>query len=329
MEQKLAEVILKSGEPMSIFKVTAPAPQWEERILPFLQHKGDPWLWQMKSAIAAGLPGATQHFFEGVLSDGTIVGNITTVEAHDPPIGLLQHVFTPPEHRRKGICSHLMQALCEDFRARGGRIMFLHTGYDSAPYHIYQSFGFVGHEQTGSMAWTLDSGFWDDYFRPAAATVHDADWCDWVPLEALSRTVAGWQMRSFYLRKYGFGGFEGEFIRLAKDRAEGRVRQFAVLRTDAGAVVGYAVLATLTQWPGTPLGLDLFVHPHFSGEAEKLAASLQIPEAVPVIAWSETGAHERDRALEAIGLERCGRLPGLLAAPGGERRDVVIYARSA
>lgn len=327
MEQKLSEVTLKSGEPMNVIKVSAPAPAWQDRILPFLQHKGDPWLWQMKNAIAEGLPGAAQHFFEGVLADGTVVGNITTVEAHDPPIGLLQHVFTPPEQRRKGIASALMQALCDDFRARDGRVMYLHTGHDSAPYHIYESYGFVGYKDTGAMAWTLDEGFQERYFASAPTTVHDADWCDWVPLEALSWTVGGWQMRSFYLRKFGFAGFEGDFIRLRKDQEEGRVRDFRVLRTETGTVAGYAFLATWSHWPGRPLGLDMFVHPSFEADAGKLAAALDIPDGAQVIAWSDAGAEAGNAALEAIGLTRTGSIARLLSHPGGDELDAVIYSR--
>ncbi|MCD6361351.1 MAG: GNAT family N-acetyltransferase [Armatimonadetes bacterium] len=328
MEQKLAEVTLKSGEPMSVIKVTAPAPEWQERILPFLQHKGDPWLWQMKSAIAEGLPGADQHFFEGVLEDGTIVGNITTVEAHDPPIGLLQHVFTPPEHRRKGIASALMRALCDDFQARGGRVMYLHTGHDSPPYHIYASYGFAGHEDTGAMSWTLEEGFREKYFAPAPAQVHDTDWCDWVPLEALSWTVEGWRMRSFLLGKYGFSGFEGDYPRLRKAMEEGQVRDFKVLRTDAGVVAGYAFAFALRGWPGAPWGLDMFVHPNFEDDAARLAAAVELPDDTPVVAWSDSGADAKNSALEAAGLRRAGAIAGLLEEPSGGKLDAVIYSRT-
>ncbi len=327
MEHTLAEVTLKSGEAMTVVKVVAPAPDWRDRILPFLQHKGDPWLWQMGTAFDEGLGDATMNFFEGVLDDGTIIGNITTAESHDRPIGLLQHVFTPEAQRRKGICSHLMQALCDDFRARDGRVMYLHTGHDSAPYHIYESFGFVGYEDTGSMALTLDESFRSDYFWPAETTVHDTDWVDWVPLEALSETVSGWQMRNFYLGKYGFSGFEADYIRLRKDMASGNVQQFKVLRTEAGAVPGYAMLGRCGHWPGKPFALDAFVHPHFYGDTAKLIDAIELPEDETVLAFADSSSCPKLDALSARGFAQLGAVPGLLASPKSSPLDLIIACR--
>ena len=133
METHLTDVELKSGEAMRIVRIDAPDPAWQDRILPFLQHKGEPWLWQMELALEEGLGACEQRYYLGVLEGGEVVGNIMTTELMERPVGILGHVFTPPAHRRKGICSHLMVALTEDFRARGGRAMFLHTGYDSRP----------------------------------------------------------------------------------------------------------------------------------------------------------------------------------------------------
>ena len=103
MVDTLGSVELKSGEQMEIVRVVPPEPEWRDRILPFLGHKGEPWQWQMEIAFREGMPGALQYYYEGLV-DGTIVGNIMTIESMDPPIGILGHVFTPAEQRRKGIC---------------------------------------------------------------------------------------------------------------------------------------------------------------------------------------------------------------------------------
>ncbi len=189
MVDELDTVELKSGEEMQIVRVVPPEPEWAERILPFLAHKGEPWMWQMETAFKEGLPGATQYFYEGVL-DGEVVGNIMTVESMDPPIGLLGHVFTPEQQRRKGICSRLMEALTEDFRDRDGRAMFLHTGYDTPPYHIYQSWGFEGYRETGTMAWVLEADFRANQFAPRPVEPRETNWGDWPALKSMRAGIS-------------------------------------------------------------------------------------------------------------------------------------------
>ncbi|HAA73566.1 TPA: hypothetical protein DCE37_00380 [Candidatus Latescibacteria bacterium] len=47
----------------------------------------------------------------------------------DKRVGLFGHVFTKPEERRKGAANALM----EDFRQRGGKALYLGTGYVRFP----------------------------------------------------------------------------------------------------------------------------------------------------------------------------------------------------
>ena len=79
------------------------------------------------------------RFYLGVI-EGEAVGNIMTVEHGG--IGILGHVYTLPEQRRKGIASRIMAAQMKDFQERGGRTLTLGTGFDSPAYWIYQGYGF-------------------------------------------------------------------------------------------------------------------------------------------------------------------------------------------
>lgn len=327
METHLSDVTLKSGEPMRIVRIDAPDPAWKDRILPFLQHKGDPWLWQMELALEKGLGACAQRYYLGVLDGGEVVGNIMTTESMEPPIGILGHVFTPPEHRRKGICSHLMVAVTEDFRARGGRAMFLHTGYDSPPYHIYAAHGFVGYRDTGTMAWMLEKDFWARQFAPRPVTVRATDWADWAPLEALSEVDTGWYVRSPQLDLYGFGGFEGQYIRVRRDLHEGRLLDFRVLAAEDGAVLGYALLGRYRRFPGEPLTLDIFVHPNFVEHAGELAQAVVGGHRGKMLAFGDSAAEGKSEALAAAGFSPEATVSRLVTDGAGNVLDLTIFSR--
>jgi len=327
MEQHLSEVELKSGEGMRIVRASAPSPEWKDRILPFLQHKGEPWLWQMDLALDEGLGECAQYYYLGVLETGAVVGNIMTTESMAPPIGLLGHVFTPPEHRRKGICSHLMEALTDDFRARDGRAMFLHTGHDSPPYHIYASWGFEGYRETGAMAWVLEEDFWQRQFARRPVTARKTTWADWAPLEALSWVDTGWYLRSVWLSIYGFSGFEGTYLRVRQALGEGRLMDFRVLAADDGAVTGYALLGRLCSFPGEPLVLDLFVHPDFVGHATELVQAIDIPLGERTLAFADSASVGKLEALASAGFVEEARLERLLTDGRGHVLDLLILSR--
>jgi hypothetical protein len=63
--------------------------------------------------------------------DGVPFTNMMNIEYRG--VGLYGHVFTKPEDRQKGAASALMPMLMDDFRARGGKALYLGTGYDSHP----------------------------------------------------------------------------------------------------------------------------------------------------------------------------------------------------
>ncbi len=326
MVDTLGTVELKSGEQMEIVRVVPPEADWAERILPFLAHKIEPWQWQMQVAFSEGLPGAVQYYYEGVL-DGTVVGNIMTIEAMEAPIGILGHVFTPPEQRRKGIASRLMEALTGDFRARDGRALFLHTGYDTPPYHIYEDWGFVGYRDTGTMAWLLEEDFWAKQFAPRPVAARETNWGDWAALEALSEVDSGWHIRSVFLNQHGFGGFEGPYLHIRRGLMEERIRDFKVLAADDGTAMGFALLAPWQAFPGAPLVLDTFVHPNFIDEAPALVQAIDLPDDERVLALSDSGSEGRAEALESAGFAEEATIRGAVTDDDGNTLDLMVFSR--
>ncbi len=295
---------LKTGEEAEIWKVTAPDPAWKDRILPFLDHKGPKWKDAMARALEHGAGELVMNFYECVLPGQGIVGNITVLEALDRPVGLLQHVFTLPEQRRKGIASRLMEAVTHDFRLRGGRAMFLGTGYQSPPFWIYYSYGFRPIGEKGLMGWILDPKFYVDYFAPGPVQVRDVGWQDWPLLNALYLIQDGWYCRSLMLGRYGFSSMEGPFLEMMAALEDGRLLRSKVLTKEDGAVVGHAMLWVQRQFPGEPLLLDLFVHPNFADQAHKLIEAIGLPPNKKVQAVADHEAVSKQEALERAGLFR-------------------------
>lgn len=323
MEILLGPVTLKSGETAEIWQIVAPAPAWKERILPFLAHKGDPWLMPMEKALTEGLPGLRMNFFECLLGE-QIVGNITTVDAQG--VGMLQHVFTDPAHRRKGICQALMQAATEDFARRGGRAMYLGTGYESPPFWIYYSFGFRPIGQTGAMKWLLEPEFERKHFASGPTIVRDTAWPDWPQLTALYQTEEGDYLRGMYFQHYGHSSFEGAYAAMQRDKAQGRILQVKVLEKEDGALVGHAMLAVQSCWRGEPYLLDFFVHPHFGRDAAKLVQAFVWPTDKKIQCFCETKAQEKRAALAAAGFRQEAVLKRQILR-NREWLDVVIYAK--
>lgn len=325
MITRLADVVLKSGEAMQVLKITAPEPQWCERILEFLVHKGPVWLAPMETAYNQGLEDLVINDFLGVLESGEVVGNITTVEFQG--CAILQHVFTPEVHRRKGICNFIIHELCEDFKASGGRGMYLGTGYDTHPYYIYQGVGFVGRGDSGKMTWLPDSNFLTDWFRPATAMVRDLKWSDWPCLEALYATEGQWQLKGAHFRQFGHTGYESQYVYLRVGMDERNIQNVKILASETGAVVGHAFLAPQEQWKNKSLCLDFMVHENFYGQIGDLLNAVEIPTDQRVVCYCDVNAQARIAALETLDFVCEGILRKQIEDENHNALDVAVLAR--
>ena len=101
-----------------------------ERIEALLGHKGEEWQWQ-NSRCARDDLGIDVYYYI-LHRDGVPFANMMTAECAG--VGHFGHVWTRPEDRRKGAADQLMGLQMEDFRGRGGRALYLGTGFDSAAY---------------------------------------------------------------------------------------------------------------------------------------------------------------------------------------------------
>ena len=108
------------------------------RLIHLLGHKGEPWLADIEArAYGDGLDLAAVAFCEGEpVAHCALLSSIRCA-----CIGLIGHVYTMEEHRRRGLAASLMAAVLERFDEWGGRWLTLGTGSDVAA-HLYEKLGF-------------------------------------------------------------------------------------------------------------------------------------------------------------------------------------------
>jgi len=332
MYQDLGEISLKSGEKVRAGIVVAPAPEWEGRLVDLLSHKGDPWTWQTAHVLRQDV-GIEVRFYLAH-REGRPISNVMTVELAG--VGILGHVFTRPEERRKGAMSHLLAAQMEDFRARGGRALFLGTGFDSHPYRMYERFGFRGIEpRSGYMAYYAPTreAFEAEYFAPGEAELLPVDWPHWPASAALFVGDFPGRVRCAPLRLFGRASTEGPLLPLLRGNIERRQKGqppagLALQANQSTAVVGLAAWGWDPLWPDTCL-LDVWCHPAWWDRAAELLGALELPEADRCIAYGDSACEAKLEVLRAAGFRQIGVLPRWLAADRARSGfvDVVAFER--
>lgn len=324
MYNKLGETVLKTNERMEVGVVTAPDEPHAEEVKQFLGHKGGNWEWHIERCVIESLDALETRFYVGKV-DGSIITNIMTVEHQG--IGILGHVFTMPDQRRKGACKGVMAYQMEDFRQRKGRALYLGTGYNSHPYYIYHSFGFESvFPESGFMKYYVDTDFEERYFAPAPTQTKPVEWHDWPKVTALSGIVGGEPLRSLIWNVYGPTNMEGGFLNFKHDLETENIYEDAkLLITSDGAIVGWATVSRDTRWRPATAVLDLFFHPNFADEVPTLLTSVASPDA-KVQCYVDSSAEQKTAILETAGFTCEGQLKNQFTY-SGQAYDVLVFAR--
>lgn len=324
MIRTLRRVTLKSGERLRVAALEAPAGRYAKAIRRFLGHKGQPWLAHVERANRDEVDALRTTYYVGIL-DGEIVGNVMIVG--DGRVGILGHVFTRPDQRRKGICTLLMDAAVTGFRAAGGLVLSLGTGYDSPPYHLYASFGFAPVEpRSGGMILQNGPDALARCFALGRTRAVDMRWDHWAGISLLFMLPKGDLIRSYAYGIYGPVGFEGGFLRFQTRREQLGARA-RVLVTRSGSVVGAALCQRDPQWPGGIYSLDLCVHPAFAPDTSRLLRSVPLPRGAKIQARVDRPSAARVAALCEAGFRLEATLRHQLVR-ATTPRDVLVYART-
>jgi len=119
--------------------LATPLPEGERLALhALLGHKGEPWLtdilWRMENADG-------DSFAVAFRGEEAVASVWLGRSLGCPEVGLLGHVFTAPEHRRRGLAGRLLELVLEGFDRSGGRWVRLTTG-NAAAARLYERTGF-------------------------------------------------------------------------------------------------------------------------------------------------------------------------------------------
>lgn len=319
MLQPLDNVTLKTGEAAQLAVVRGPEPGDPWQVAPLLGHKGGAWNAHIEGSLAGPQDGLETRYYVARVGE-LAVSNVMLVEYAGA--GILGHVFTVPEQRRKGLCEHVITAALGDFTARGGTRLILGTGYDSAPYWIYHRHGFRPLlPNSGFMAWQPAADFAARWYRADGLRAADFTWRHWPALAQLWADDWGGGLQALAWGAFGPANFEGPGVALLADCAEGRAHA-RVLENGDGVALALAVLTGDRRWPGV-WNLDLIGHPDCDAALGQLVAALPRPGG-KLQAWLPAGATARRAGLAEAGWQHEATLAGQLPSGG----DVVVYSSS-
>lgn len=322
MYTKLSDAKLKTGEDMEIGVVLAPDQEHSEGIAKVLHHKGDPWLTHVNKALDGTITDLETRFYIGKLN-GQVVANIMTVEYNHT--GILGHVFTIPEQRRKHICTFIMEQQMADFRRRGGMLL-LGTGFNSPAYWIYHSFGFRSIlENSGFMRFSTDDNFEAKHFTDSKARAVDVQWKHWSLMAALTYVKETEILKSVASGLYGQVNYEGGFLGFMKRLEDGNIKA-KLLESEYGAVVGCAMLEQDRRWAGRTYILDMFMHKNFVANYDDLLNSMELPEGKIQCYAIANSPDEKINALKSAGFDQEALLKKQFSW-GGEWFDVYLYTK--
>ncbi len=326
MYTPLAARKLRTGEILEIGAVLAPDEDYAPLVRPILAHKSGNEQWHLDEVFAGRTGPLETRFYLGQLNRQPVCN--VMVSEYDG-IGIVSHVYTRPEHRRKGMARRVMAEQMTDFSARSGRFLTLSTGYGTHPYHLYYSFGFRSVvPESGHMKYTGHATVEADHFRESGARVVPGDWRNWPSLNVLCAQAGPPSVRNVGLGHIGPRMFEGAYLGLMKLAQEDPDYQVRLLVTERGAVAGYATLVPDTRWRGAACLLDLTAHCAFTAYLKPLLDSLTLPDGRKILCHVESGDAPKTAAMQDAGFVHEATLRKQCKA-AGRMTDIACYARYA
>lgn len=304
MVESLGEVLLKSGERVSVAAIHGPDEVWRDQVSRLLAHKGDIWRWQNTELLTHDT--GIEPWFYVLHRDGRPFSHVMTAELNG--VGIFGHVWTEPADRGQGASSRLIDKQMMHFRRRRGRALYLNTSPDNPAFELYQRKGFVP-LQPGSGAMDFVPGgraqFEADWFAPGPVEIEPVEWLHWPTTPALFMADIPGVARCVPLGVLGRMTSEDALLPFIQSAGG---RQVFVARKSNGAVVGVAAWGSDPIEPGN-VGVDVFCHPHFWAQAAPLlrVTLREVPGGRLRVAYADQNWSEKHSALAAAGFRPTGK----------------------
>lgn len=324
METYLGDITLRDGRTARALCIQCPAPEWRDRIAPFLKHKGEPWNWHIETHLDGHIDGMDLRFYIALVGED-IISEMMVVERLG--LAVLGHVFTRPDCREQGATTGLMKLMTDDFAARDGVAMHLYTNFESQAYRIYGRFGFEPVKRGwGMMKWVRHADRYEAFFSPAAAEkvrFERTCWTHWALIHKLMVREEGDWLRNANLGLIGPNNAEDAFVHLMSRLRVGAPYDSAVLVNSVGMTVGLATLQAYQRFPSRMLQLDVYVHPTATSHLPMLIEAIDFPDDRHVLVEIDSESVDRRRAIKDAGFDEVGRVKSALSCEGDDM-DLVL-----
>jgi len=273
MWSTIGEAQLKTKEIMEIYMVKAPDGYYRHSITSFLGLNKGIWLWHLNLAFRGELDELEFRFYLGQIK-GRIISNVSTWEYGS--IGIVGHLFTAEEHRRKGACTVLMKTQIQDFLKRGGKILI--GGFKETSYSIAKNLGFKSIVKDSEvMRCDLFPNFEKVYFHTDKTWCREPMWKDWPGVSLLFTVREGWYLRSMKHKIFGPFDYEDYFLEDMREQLKG-ICMSKVLVTQKDSIVGYVTLTLRHHLNNSFWLLDFFIHPSNVSHAHTLLEAINWPK---------------------------------------------------
>lgn len=185
MAQRKFAVDVPEGYSGAVYRAPV-ASDLARSIMHLLAHKGQPWLPDIEARLAReDLDLSAVAFADGEPVAHAWLGSSESC----PEAGLIGHVYTVEEHRRRGLARSLVGALLSHFDAWGGRWVQLSTANEAAM-RVYRRCGFR----------TVQEGLRDDSLTEQVMLRGGEE--EGGVGEAYHRTSGEWEVEPYGLRHY-------------------------------------------------------------------------------------------------------------------------------
>lgn len=263
-----------------------------------------PWDEEKKRRMRGELIGLSKdRFFVGEI-DEEVVGNVWYTHASDSmEVATLGFVYTRPEHRRRGICTKLMEAALQDFSEKAPECsaIYLNTRLDNPAHRIYEKFGFKdyickGQETVMRLARPTPEEFDREYFGYLGGReIRSANRGDLPKMEALFNR-SKWAIKDSIRQVFERTPYERQFVEMMNGVEENKVKCL-ILENPKKRVTGYALLTSRRK----ASILDFLVWPEYRDRAPSLLEEILSGASGEIRSYVSSENEEKGKILREMG----------------------------